>query len=200
MLKRLCIFFLISIWCFCANGMENLALNKNYKFSPKPNYQLCTDDADINQLTDGQTSGCKWTQKSTVGWVKPEPFVEIVIDLSQKCIIREVDIHTIGGGAATVEFPEFIAVLLSDTGDQFRFAGIVSGRKLKDIRSNSNSGIPQVMSIKGINTAGRFVKLITRPLGRSIFMDEIEVNGEAVTDTSIRNLRDNLEIVTTDEI
>lgn len=199
MLKRLCIFFLISMWCFCAYGMENLALNKSYTYSPKPNYQLCTDDADAIQLTDGKSSESRWTQKSTVGWRKPEPFVEITIDLGQKCVVREVNVHTIGGGAATVEFPEVIAVLLSDTGSQFRFAGMVSGRALENIRSNSNSGIPHVMSIKNINAAGRFVKLVIRPNGPLVFMDEIEVMGEAVTDSSIKNLRDNLETVTTDE-
>ncbi len=199
MLKRSFILFLNILWCFCAYGMENLALNKSYTFSPKPNYQLCTEDADSIQLTDGKTSGSRWTQKSTVGWRKPEPFVEVIIDLGQKCVVREVNIHTIGGGAATVEFPEFIAVLLSDTGSQFRFAGMVSGRTLENIRSSSNSGIPRAMNIKDINAAGRFVKLVIRPNGPLVFMDEIEVMGEAVTDSSIKNLRDNLEIVATNE-
>ncbi len=195
MIKRICIFIPVFLWSISTCGMENLALNKSYTFTPKPNYQLCTDDSDINQLTDGKTSGCKWTQTSTVGWVKSEPYVEIVIDLGQKCVVREVDIHSIGGGAATVEFPEFIAVLLSDSGSQFRFARVVSSRALKDIRSNSNTGIPQVMSIKDINAAGRFVKLITRPQGRSVFMDEIEVMGEKYIEL---NLREDLEVVEND--
>ena len=156
MFKTFCIFFLNFLWCFCAYGVENLALNKSYTFSPKPNYPLCTDDSDKIQLTDGKTSGCRWTEKSTVGWVKPEPFVEVIIDLGQSCAIREVNVHTIGGGAATVEFPEFIAVLVSDTNSKFRLAGLISNKKLENIRANSNRGIPQVMSIKDINAAGRW--------------------------------------------
>ncbi|MBN2590100.1 MAG: hypothetical protein JXA96_09570 [Sedimentisphaerales bacterium] len=196
MFKQFCILVLIFLWSLCAYGTENIALNKSYTFSPKPNYDLCTDDSDTKQLTDGKISGSRWTQTSTVGWVKPEPFVEVIIDLGQKYVVREVNVHTIGGGAATVEFPEFIAVLISDMSSQFKLAGVISNKKLQRVRADSNRGIQQVMSIKNINAAGRFVKLITRPQGRTVFMDEIEVMGEKFAEL---NLREDLEIVENDE-
>ena len=154
MSKFLFIFFFSFLWCFSANAQVNLTLNKSYTFSPKPNYPLCTDDSDKIQLTDGKSTGSRWTEKSTVGWRKPEPAVEIVIDLGQICAIGQVNVHTIGGGFATVEFPQFIAVLLSDTGKQFKFAGLVSDRELANVRSSGNRGIPRVMSITNINAAG----------------------------------------------
>ena len=112
--------------CTLVSAGGNLALRKNYTLWPKPNYHLCTDKSDVIQLTDGRTSGSRWTDKSTVGWQKAEPAVEIVIDLGKKSAIYEVRIHTIGGGFADVEFPEFAAVLLSDNGREFRFARLVS--------------------------------------------------------------------------
>jgi hypothetical protein len=188
MLKLLFIFFFSIFLCFSANAMENLALHKTYSFSPKPNYPLCTDNSDTAQLTDGKSSGSRWTEKSTVGWRKPEPAVEVVIDLGQSCVIEQVNVHTIGGGFASVEFPQFIAVLLSDTRTQFKFAGLKSGRELKNIRSNGNRGVPHIMSIENINASGRFVKLVIRPKGLMFFMDEIEVVGEKVSDYPKNNL------------
>ena len=141
MLKYLFILFCSITWCLSAHALENLALDKSYSYSPKPNYPLCTDDSDKIQLTDGKSSGSRWTEKSTVGWRKPEPALEIVIDLGQTCAIEQVNVHTIGGGFASVEFPDFIAVLLSDTGNQFKLAGLVSSRGLADIRSVGNRGV-----------------------------------------------------------
>ncbi len=199
MLKWSFIFFLNLFWCFSASALENLALSKSYSYSPKPNYPLCTDDSDKTQLTDGKSSGSWWTEKSTVGWRKPEPIVEVVIDLGQSCAVEQVNIRTIGGGFASVKFPEFIAALLSDTANQFKFAGLVSSRGLANVRSSANRGVPHVMSIENINASGRFVKLVARPNGQTLFMDEIEVMGEKLSDSPNINLRDNLETFENDE-
>ena len=49
---------------------ENIALGKQYKLWPAPNYPYCTDPDDTIQLTDGKTTkDYFWTQKGTVGWV-----------------------------------------------------------------------------------------------------------------------------------
>jgi len=184
--------------CFSASATDNLALQKSYTYSPKPNYPLCTDDSDSVQLTDGKSFGSKWTEKSTVGWRKPEPVVEVVIDLGQICSIEEVNIHTIGGGWATVEFPEFVAVLLSDTNSHFKFAGLASGRDFADIRS-TNAGIPGIMIIENINASGRFVKLVARPNGINIFMDEILVLGKIHSTSQKSSLRKTSETFDTNE-
>jgi hypothetical protein len=147
MSKRFFILLLLLCNCTLLSAGGNLALRKSYTLWPKPNYHLCTDKSDVIQLTDGRTSGSKWTDKSTVGWQKAEPVVEIVIDLGRNSAIYEVRIYTVGGGFADVEFPEFAAVLLSDDNRKFRFAGLVSSKDLSNVRARGYRGVPRTMSI-----------------------------------------------------
>ncbi len=197
MSKRILVLFLFLCNCGSINALENLALHKSYTFSPKPNYSLCTDGSDTVQLTDGRSYGSQWTNKSTVGWRTPEPVVEVVVDLGQKFIVDEVRIHTVGGNVASVEFPEFAAVLLSDDGRQYKFAGLVSNEELANIRGISYRGVPRKLSVKNINAAGRYVKLAVRPKGLTLFMDEVDVFGEPLAALGNYKLRDNLEVFTT---
>jgi hypothetical protein len=191
----LCLAFQASL----ADAKINLALYKSYTLSPKPNYPLCTDKSDVIQLTDGRTSGSQWTDKSTVGWQKAEPAVEIVIDLGEKSIIYKVLLHTIGGGFADVEFPEFIAVLLSDDGREFRLAGLVSSKDLEKVRACGYRGVPRTMSIRDINAPGRYVKFIIRPKWRYVFLDEVEISGDSLPAARNIELRNDLEVFTSSE-
>jgi len=177
----------------------NLALRKSYTLWPKPNYHLCTDRSDVIQLTDGRTSGSQWTNKSTVGWQKAEPAVEIVIDLGKKSAIYEVRIHTIGGGFADVEFPEFAAVLLSDNGREFRFAGLMSSKDLENVRSSGYRGVSRTINVGNINAPGRYVKLVIRPKWRYVFLDEVEVFGDSLLTVKNIKLRNDLEVFTSSE-
>jgi hypothetical protein len=197
-LKQTVILFLILCICRPCGSAENLALHKSYTFSPRPSYPLCTDSADDVQLTDGKSSGSQWTSKSTVGWLKAEPVVEIIIDLGKICAIDEVRIYTVGGGAATVEFPEFAAVLLSDDGREFGFAGLVSSKEFSQIRSVGSQGIARTMKIADINASGRFVKLAIRPKGLTLFIDEVEVLGVPLS-ISAKQLRKAHEVFGTTE-
>ena len=199
MLKRFFFFFLILLFSHSAISAENLALHKSYTFSPKPGYPLCTDSLDTIQLTDGKKYGSQWTEKSTVGWRRAEPVVEIVIDLEKKYAIDEVRIYTIGGGVATVEFPEFAAVMLSDNNREYKFAGLVSTKDLQNIRGGGYGGISRTLSINNINAAGRYVKLIMRPEGPTLFVDEVEVLGEKLNDENNLKLRNNLEVFNSNE-
>ena len=194
MLKRFFLFFLLVCNCNLVRARQNLALRKSYTLLPKPNYHLCTDKSDVIQLTDGRTSGSKWTNKSTVGWQKAEPAVEIVIDLGKNSAIYEVLLHTIGGGFADVEFPEFAAVLLSDDGREFRFAGLVSSKDLTNSRSFGFRGAPRTMGVGNINASGRYVKLVIKPNRRYVFLDEVEVFGDSLSTTKNIRLRNNLEV------
>jgi hypothetical protein len=182
-----------------AGARENLAYRRSYTFSAKPNYPLCTDSSDAVQLTDGRKLGSQWTNKSTVGWRKPEPAVEIVIDLEQNCAVSEVRIHTVGGGVATVEFPEFAAVLLSDDGRRFKFAALVSNRDLANVRGFGYRGVSRTLTIGDINAAGRYVKVVMRPKGLTLFTDEVEIFGEPISAAGNYRLRDNLEVFSSDE-
>ena len=53
---------------------ENIALGASYTMEPGPNYSLCSDPGDAEQLTDGvYTDGFFWVQKSTVGYQEKRP-------------------------------------------------------------------------------------------------------------------------------
>jgi hypothetical protein len=194
MSKRIFVLFLFLCHCLPAHALENLALHKSYTLSPKPNYSLCTDDEDLVQLTDGRSLGSQWTRKSTVGWRTPEPVVEITIDLGEKYAVDEVRIHTVGGNVASVEFPEFAAVLLSDDGRRYKFVGLVTNKETEDVRGFGYRGVPRNLSVENINAAGRYVKLAIRPKGLTFFTDEVEVFGERLSDLGGHHLRDNLEV------
>ncbi|MBN2181660.1 MAG: hypothetical protein JW715_07080 [Sedimentisphaerales bacterium] len=199
MSKHIHVLFLLLCCCLPADALENLAFNKRYIFSPEPGYPLCTDASDALQLTDGGKYGSQWTSISTVGWRRPEPAVEIVIDLGQKYVVDEVRIHTVGGGVASVEFPEFAAVLLSDDGRLFKFAGLISGKEFANVRGFGYRGVSRTMTINEINAAGRYVKIVMRPNGLTLFTDEVEVLGEFLSDAVNRKLRDNLDVYTSHE-
>jgi len=199
MFKRLFILLLLVCNCKPVSARENLALHKSYTFSSKPNYHLCTDKSDVIQLTDGRTSSSQWTKKSTVGWEKAEPAVEVVIDLGQRSAVYEVRIHTVGGGWADVEFPEFTAVLLSNDGRVFQFAGLISSKELENVRGFGYRGVPRTLKAENINAVGRYVKLVIRPKRRYVFLDEVEVLGDSLLAVKKTQLRNNLEVFKTSE-
>jgi len=199
MSKRLFILFLLLYSGKPVSAATNLALHKACTFLPKPNYRLCTDGSDVIQLTDGKTFGSQWTEKSTVGWDKAEPVVEIVIDLGQRSAVYEARIHTVGGGRADVEFPEFAAVLLSNDGRVFRFAGLISSKELQSVRGSGYRGIPRTLKAENINAAGRYVKLVIRPKQRYLFLDEVEILGDSLAVAKKTQLHDNLEAFKTSE-
>ena len=159
--------------CFKTAPAEvNLALGKRYTISPKPNYSLCTDELDTVQLTDGKTYGSSWTKKSTVGWRIKDSIPEITIDLGSVLPIGELRVHSVGGGRAAVEFPEFLAALVSNDNKVFRFAGLADSLALA---GGTQKKISHAFAVKNLRTEGRFVKIVMQPGGVHLFLDEIEV-------------------------
>ena len=80
---------------------KNIALGMSYTLEPAPNYEYCTDAADVKQLTDGvyhQTKESLWTRSSTVGWQEKRPVI-ITLDLGTVKPIRGVSFNTAGGRA-----------------------------------------------------------------------------------------------------
>ena len=65
---------------------QNIALGKTYEWSCPPTYDLCTDQADRAQLTDGISKGAVWVEMSTVGWVH-RGRVSVTIDLGASSAI-----------------------------------------------------------------------------------------------------------------
>jgi len=179
-LFKAALFVLLVSNCRQANAEYNLALHKRYTYRPAPNYRLCTDSGDVVQLTDGRRYGSYWTKKSTVGWRRPEPAVEIVIDLGRPAAIYRVRIHTIGGGFANVEFPEYAAVLVSEDGQRYGLAALRTTEELRSVRARGFRGVPRSITISDIDSRGRYVKLVIRARPDHLFLDEIEVIGEVL--------------------
>lgn len=189
-------FIVLSLCTFCCNRAsteENLALQKAYTISPKPNYTYCTEVLDNIQLTDGEALGSYWVDKSTVGWRIKDSIPEITIDLGKLAFIERVKVHSRGGGFAGVYWPDFLIVLVSDDGKSFRCAG-VSGERDPGQHINRRRGVPQVLEAKNLEARGRFVKVILQPAGPYVFLDEVEVIGTPLSPTYHPVLRANLPL------
>jgi len=169
---------LTSLFSVTTSVEVNLALNKSYTISPKPNYRLCTDTEDTIQLTDGKTSGSKWEKKSTVGWERIDVIPEITIDLEKRATIGEIKVHSIGGGAGLVEYPSFIAVLVSEDGKNFEFIKLIEGNNLPTGERGFKAKTAHTFVLRDLRAEGRFIKVLIRP-GKSyfLFLDEVEVIG-----------------------
>ena len=106
---------LVAVLTSCgAFAAENLALNKTYTMSRKPNYKLTTNDTDNIELTDGKFSrGSRiWTsENTTVGWAGSQQ-VTITIDLGSEQPICGAMWSTAGGHAG-VKWPDFINVFVN---------------------------------------------------------------------------------------
>ena len=193
MLKRSLLILLVFYLYGChSDAGVNVGLHCSYTFQPQPNYSLCKDSSDIVQLTDGKSYGSYWTKKSTVGWSRASTGIEIVIDLKRISSVDTVKVHSVGGGRSEVEFPEFIAVLVSDDGREFGFTGLLTSEHLEKQSASGSRRIPHTFVIDKLNTQGRFVKVIVRPKGHLFFLDEIEIVEEKGISISQKDRRTNL--------
>jgi hypothetical protein len=189
-------FYLFLLCVFCCNrasAEENLALQRGYTLSPKPNYAGCTDASDNFQLTDGKVSGSDWGDKSTVGWRIGSSIPEITIDLGKPVFIERVKVHSVGGGSAGVYWPDFMIVLVGNDGKSFKCAGL-SGERDPGQYINRRHDVPRVLEAKNLEAQGRFVKVILRPGGPYVFLDEVEVIGNALSPTYHPASRTNLPL------
>ena len=101
---------------------ENIALGATYTLEPGPNYGLCTDPGDAEQLTDGvYTDGYFWAQQSTVGWQEKTPSI-FTLDLGKVMPIRGVSFNT-AAGFADVRWPLTIRILVAGEDEEFHEIG-----------------------------------------------------------------------------
>ena len=101
---------------------ENIALGASYTIEPRPNYRLCSDPGDFEQLTDGvYTEGYFWAQLSTVGYQEKTPSI-VTLDLGAVKPIRGVSYHT-AGGFADVHWPLTIRILVAGENEEFHEIG-----------------------------------------------------------------------------
>jgi len=159
-----------------SEAAENIARGKAYTLYPQPNYSLCTDPGDREQLTDGKTTAeYFWTQSGTVGWQSIR-YALITIDLGIVQPISGVSMTT-AAGAAGVTWPLAVYVLVSDDGQAFYGAG-----DLVSLDRQQNGPFPEGYAIRRLvtrqlQTWGRYVQLMIVPLpgGPYTFTDEVQV-------------------------
>ena len=149
----------------------NLALGKVVRFDPAPNYDQCSDDADVRQLCDGVYNGCRWADTGTVGWTGLDRVKLIDIDLGATHPIGKVTFDSVTGLSSQVTFPAAVLVFVSTDGQQYRY--------LRDVLTES---LPQEGGMKnhrftagGLKGWGRYVRLAVISGGFFLFCDEIEI-------------------------
>ena len=155
--------------------LKNIALGRPYKFSSKPNYNLCMDDGDATQLTDGNyTKGYFWTQKSTVGWKQGNGFQHLTIDLGKVSPIEGFSVNTAYSMSATVPPVTCINVFVSEDNKEWHIVGdLVSAVQMKE-------GKPDISKYKvyrlqnSMQCKGRFV-MFQFIFTNFFFTDEIEI-------------------------
>ncbi|MBC8379635.1 MAG: hypothetical protein H8E62_10715 [Planctomycetes bacterium] len=124
------------------------------------------------QLTDGKKDESYWVRQSTVGWSRPRNLIEITMDLGSIRSFDQVNLFSIGGGKAGVEYPEFIAVLTSTDNKTYQFASLADSRELV-VGQNKKKSHTFTLNFKPV--ASRWIRIIVRPRGHFFFLDEIEV-------------------------
>ena len=155
---------------------RNIAFGASYTLDPAPNYQYCTDAADVMQLTDGayhQTEESLWTQLPTVGW-QDHKQVFVTLDLGEVKPIQGVSFHT-AAGRADVRWPQSIRIFTADEDKQFHEIG-----DLVELSTEEGRTLPAVYGrhryrTDRMKTHGRYVALVVSAIGAFIFVDEIEV-------------------------
>jgi len=166
-----------------AQPLDNIALHKPVTFNTKPNYSLCTDPDDNQQLTDGKYSSegqlqevqktrAIWVQKGTVGWQNRNPVV-ITIDLGSVQPISGVSFST-AGGTSGVYWPTSIHVAVSDDNKTWHYQGNI-------VPLSRKNGIPPKTGYAAfryidhdLQTKGRYITFGVESVP-FVFCDEIEV-------------------------
>ena len=165
--------FLASATCASDDrgSSPNVALGKQYTLTPEPNYPLCTEAGDAQQLTDGSTVDTSkqqlWINQGCVGWKTLAP-VEVVIDLEKVQPIASVVLFSGAGPNAEVYLPS-VVVAVSDNGDDFRVV-----RRIDNARATQLARA--TLRADRLNTRGRYVLVrLDPPYGSYAFVDEVQV-------------------------
>ena len=150
---------------------QNLALNKSYDFSVKPNYPYTAPASDTTSLTDGvfTSNGVFWTQPTTVGWKLED--VSITIDLKKVQPIESVKFSTIRASESGVFYPKNIFVFFSE--DKINWIYIGDAADVVDNLPGPNQR--KKFSIDKINQSSRFVRITAIRQRNFLFCDEIEI-------------------------
>ena len=168
-------FMLASVALARDGGRVNIALGRRYTLEPPPNHGVTTDPADTVQLTDGRhADGPLWTQRDAVGWSYAN-YVVVTIDLGAEAPISGASFDT-AAGAAGVQFPTAIMVLVSVDGRAWYLAGDLVAES-NELHGAPGSGYVHRFWTDQWRAHGRWVAFVVDVSGLFCFVDEVEVYG-----------------------
>ncbi|MEA3401708.1 MAG: hypothetical protein U9R79_10755 [Armatimonadota bacterium] len=154
-----------------APAAENLARGQPYTLVPAPSYSLCTDEGDLQQLTDGRLAADDqqmWVQEGCVGWKLPvDGEAEVIVDLSQVQAISAIRFRSASGPNADVYLPSATFAVGRDR-STFRVVGRVNTRHDRQLAR-------RWIGVEDLRAAGRFVMVRLRANGVFAFLDEVQV-------------------------
>lgn len=155
---------------------DNIARGRPYTLDPAPNHAGCMD-ADRRLLTDGRQSnggGALWLSEGAAGWEMMR-LARIRVDLGSVQSIGGASLHT-GAGAAQVEWPMVIDLLVSDDGVTYRFVGNLVELDLPHGEPPSSGYATHRYWTYGLAARGRYVMYAyALAYGAYGFVDEVEV-------------------------
>ncbi|MBO4344434.1 MAG: hypothetical protein J5833_01685, partial [Victivallales bacterium] len=169
---------------FTPPANKNIALGKKAEFLTPPDYQLCTDENDNVQLTDGKFIGAKmWWEKGCVGWRNSDPNnprvikerpVGFTIDLGDVEPIQGFMYSTVAGDVG-ITFPYYICIYTSEDGREWHFTGDLVKQSAKEYGAPPTDIflLHKYASLK-MPTKGRYVAFVIKA-NQYVFIDEIEI-------------------------
>jgi len=173
------------LFATCAMAQENLALGREVRFAPTPNYGLTKKgDTDATDLTDGKHCAREdqqlWFASECVGF-SYGGLQNLAVDLGSVQPIGEVSIRLQGGSPqGVVCFPGWIDVLVSDDGFAWRKVASYTKWRAGD---SKKYGLPRdegkawvhEIRFQDLKAAGKFVGLSFYTTGLSV-TDELRVH------------------------
>jgi hypothetical protein len=159
---------------------QNVALGAGYTMNPAPNYQYTTNAGDATELTDGalaSTGSYMWVQADkAVGW-RQKSLITITVDLGVSTPISGVDVSG-AGGISEVSFPRAYFVLTSEDNSNWYFAGEVGALAWQTgtpTLDNLTTYTTNLFAGRGLQTRGRYVKLLVVPNAFYTVFDEVRI-------------------------
>jgi len=153
----------------------NIAKGAKYILSESPNYSL-TSGTDETDLTDGIVKDGPrfWQDASTVGWSNKEK-VQIDFDLGSTRLLSRFLINTARNTSAEVEYPVGCFVFVSNDNIKFKYLGDI----MLSPRNIPGSYKVESFELSHKAVEGRFVKFVVVSKSKFVFLDEIEIYGDA---------------------
>jgi hypothetical protein len=94
----------------CDEILRHAALGARYTLSPMP--EGAYGDTPARLLTDGVIPAKGWGKGRTVGWMGSKVCASAVLDLGREFAIERVEVHGVGGGSGSVNFPSRTVAML----------------------------------------------------------------------------------------